>query len=91
MTTITITLEDRLEKWLNEVSAASGQSPEEIIKDTLRRRENLQTFKDLQQRLSPYAERAGITSEEEIFDVVSEERRRRGKSARDGDIASQSA
>ena len=70
MTTLSITLEDQLARWLKARSAESGLSPEELIRDTLRRRQKLDEFKALADQLHQKALSAGYTSEGEIVEAA---------------------
>ena len=71
MTTITITVEDELEAVLKEFAEETGLSPDEAVKDALRRQLRLFRVKKLQKRLSGRAEAAGYTSEDELLDDLS--------------------
>ena len=70
MTTLSIKLEDQLAQWLKTRSAEAGQSPEELIRDTLRRRQKLDEFKALADQIHRKTLSAGYTSEEEIIETV---------------------
>jgi len=70
MTTLSITLEDQLARWLKARSAESGLSPEELIRDTLYRRQRLDKFKALADRLYQKTVSAGYRSEEEIVEAT---------------------
>lgn len=77
MTTVTITLEDDLEEQVKEFSDETGMTFEEGTKEMLRRLADIQKFRDLRNKARPYAERAGIESEGDIFDAVSDWREER--------------
>ena len=71
MTTITITVEDELEAVLNEFAQETGQSPDEAVKDAIRRQLRLFRVGKLQKRLAGRAEAAGYASEEDLLDDLS--------------------
>ncbi len=61
---------------LEEESARSGQDPEilaeELLDQGLSRDENIrEKFKNWREKLRPYANKAGLDTDEKIFDVVS--------------------
>ncbi len=67
MTTLHLTLEDQLADWLKTHSQSLGQSPEDLIRDLLLRRQRLSSFQAVADKLYERSQRAGIKSEEEII------------------------
>lgn len=67
MTTFHLTLEDQLADWLNTHSQSLGQSPEDLIRDLLIRRQKLSSFQAVAEKLHERSQRAGIKNEEEII------------------------
>ncbi|MEX2381228.1 MAG: CopG family transcriptional regulator [Opitutales bacterium] len=71
MTTVTITLEDELERTLKELADASGMTPDEAARDALKRRLSLFRFRKRQTELGGTAERVGFESENQLLDDIS--------------------
>ena len=70
-TSITIRLDDNLEKILSDVCATSGKSRSEIVREALRRQLQVYKFNQLRNRAVKYAEKAGLFTDEDIFKIVS--------------------
>ena len=70
MTTLHLTLEDQLAKWLKAHSKSLGQSPEELIRDLLVRRQKLASFQSVADKLYERSLSKGIKSEEEIIQAT---------------------
>ena len=71
MSTLTITLDERLEADLREVAACAGLHRAEFAREALRRQLALAKLELLQQELAPYARARGWLSEDDIFLDVS--------------------
>ena len=70
-TTVTIRLESALQSRLSRISAATGQSRSEIIRQALERQLALFEFEAARRQTRPFAERAGWLTDEDVFDAVS--------------------
>lgn len=71
MNTITIRLDETLERKLDQASRASGRNRSEIVREALRRQLAIQTFDALRKRAAPFAEAAGYMTDEDVFRDVS--------------------
>ena len=82
MTTLQLQLSDEMVREIDRLAGEAGQEREEFIADALRRRiedaggvyrarMSTRSFEMVRERLRPYAEQAGFTSEEEILDYPS--------------------
>ena len=74
MTTITIQLENELETWVQEQARILGITPEEVVRDTLKRRSLSNAISKWRNIFQPMAEQAGITTEEGVEKLVQEMR-----------------
>lgn len=70
-TAVTIRLDDRLEKMLNEISEKTGRTRSEIVRDALRRQMSLELFEHLRRKTLPFAEARGYLTDEDIFREIS--------------------
>ena len=77
MTTITIQLENELESWVQEQARLLGKTPEEVVRDTLKRRSLSNAISKWRSIFQPMAEQAGITMEEDVTKLVKEMREAR--------------
>ncbi len=79
MTTLQVRLSDEMVQEIDRLASEAGQERDEFIADALRRRiedargvyrarMNARSFEMVRERLRPYAEQAGFTSEEDILD-----------------------
>jgi hypothetical protein len=71
MTTVTITLENELEQWLQAYAQESGLSPDEAVRDFLKRQLAHYRFRKLQHEGEGYARAAGFESEEDLLNDLS--------------------
>lgn len=69
--TVTIRLDEELERRLTRVSRRSGRSRSEIVREGLRRQLARMTFEQLRERLTPFAETQGYLTDEDVFRDVS--------------------
>jgi predicted transcriptional regulator len=69
--TITIRLDEDLEKLLTDVSRESGRSRSEIAREALRRQLSVSQFEILRKRSMPFAEARGFLTDEDVFNEVS--------------------
>lgn len=68
---LTIRLDDELNKLLEKVSQRSGKNKSEIAREALRRQLRLEQFEELRRRVLPFAEARGFLIDEDIFSQVS--------------------
>ncbi len=71
MGTLTIRLDEKLDRELARLAKQTGQSKSEIAREALRRQLPVQRFRSLRQELMPYAEAAGWLTDEDVFRDVS--------------------
>ena len=71
MSTLTITLDERLEADLREVVACTGSRRTDFAREALRRQIVLAKLELLRQELAPYAQACGWTTDEDVFRDVS--------------------
>ena len=69
--TITIRLDEDLDKLLTDVSRESGRSRSEIAREALRRQLSVSQFETLRKRSMPFAEARGYLTDEDVFNEVS--------------------
>lgn len=69
--TITIRLDEGLDKLLTDVSRESGRSRSEIAREALRRQLSVIQFETLRKRSMPFAEARGFLTDEDVFNEVS--------------------
>lgn len=69
--TITIRLDEDLDKLLSDVSRESGRSRSEIAREALRRQLSVSQFETLRKRSMPFAEARGFLTDEDVFNDVS--------------------
>ncbi|OFV91919.1 MAG: CopG family transcriptional regulator [Acidobacteria bacterium RIFCSPLOWO2_02_FULL_61_28] len=66
-TTLTIRLDDELERWLKQLCQQTGRNRSEIVRDALRRQLSLLRFEHLRRRALPFAEARGYLTDEDVF------------------------
>ncbi|MGH8292458.1 MAG: ribbon-helix-helix protein, CopG family [Gammaproteobacteria bacterium] len=71
MSTITIRLDEALERLLARVSRQSGRNRSDVVREALRRQLAIQAFDELRKRTAPFAESAGYLTDEDVFRDVS--------------------
>jgi predicted transcriptional regulator len=69
--TLTIRLDDELERLLSEASQRTGKSKSTIAREALRRQIRLESFEALRWRIMPFAEARGYLTDEDLFSRVS--------------------
>ena len=70
-TSITIRLDEDLEKMLNQVSRRAGRTRSEVVRDALKRQLSLAMFEQLREEVLPFAEARGYLTDEDLFQDVS--------------------
>lgn len=69
--TLTIRLDDQLERELDRACARTGRTRSDLARDALRRQLALIRFERLRKRVLPFAEAQGYLTDEDIFRDVS--------------------
>ena len=70
-TSITIRLDDDLERMLDQVSLRAGRTRSDVIRDALRRQLSILMFQQLRKEALPFAEARGYLTDEDVFRDVS--------------------
>jgi predicted transcriptional regulator len=68
---VTIRLDEDLERMLDQVSERAGRTRSDIIRDALRRQLSILMFEQLRQEILPFAEARGYLTDEDVFQDVS--------------------
>ena len=71
MGTLTIRLDDKLERQLERLARQTGQSKSELARNALKRQLSVQAFRALRRQAMPYAAAAGYLVDEDVFRDVS--------------------
>jgi predicted transcriptional regulator len=71
MTTLTIRLDEELERALDRLARTTGRSKSELAREALKRHLAVARFRELRRRTLPFAEAQGLLTDEEIFKAVS--------------------
>jgi predicted transcriptional regulator len=69
--TLTIRLDDDLDRLLGKASKLSGRNRSEVAREALRRQLRLVQFEALRKRVMPFAEARGYLTDEDVFNTVS--------------------
>jgi predicted transcriptional regulator len=69
--TLTIRLDDELERLLSEASRRTGKCKSTIAREALRRQIRFESFEALRRRIMPFAEARGYLTDEDVFSRVS--------------------
>lgn len=67
MSTLTIRLDEKLERALARLAKRTGRSKSELAREALRRQLAVQRFRELRRQAVPYAEAAGYLTDEDVF------------------------
>jgi predicted transcriptional regulator len=70
-TTLTIRLDEGLDKLLVKAARKSGKNRSEIAREALRRQLRISQFEALRRRIMPFAEARGYLTDEDVFRDVS--------------------
>jgi predicted transcriptional regulator len=70
-TSITIRLDDDLERLLDQVTQRAGRTRSDVIRDALRRQLSILMFEQLRKEVLPFAEARGYLTDEDVFRDVS--------------------
>ena len=71
MTTLTIRLDEKLEKALDRLARTTGRSKSALAREALRRQIAVARFRELRQRTLPFAEAQGLLTDEDVFKALS--------------------
>ena len=71
MTTLTIRLDEKLERALDRLAKSTGRSKSDLAREALRRQVAVARFRELRRRTLPFAEAQGLLTDEEIFKALS--------------------
>ena len=71
MGTLTIRLDDKLERELARLAKRTGRTKSEVAREALRRQLSIQQFRALRREAMPYAAATGYLMDEDVFRDVS--------------------
>ncbi len=71
MGTLTIRLDDQLERALNRLAKTQHRTKSEVARELLRRHVLVRQLDETRNRLRPYAEAAGYLTDEDFFRDIS--------------------
>jgi predicted transcriptional regulator len=69
--TLTIRLDQDLERMLDRLCKRTGQSRSDIVRQAVRREVSLSRFDNLRRRAMPFAEARGFLTDEDVFREIS--------------------
>lgn len=69
--TLTIRVDEKLERELDRLSAETGRTRSDLARDSLRRQLAVLRFNQLRNVVLPFAEARGFLTDEDVFSVVS--------------------
>ncbi len=65
--TLSIRLDDDLDRLLGKASRQAGRNRSEVARDALRRQLRLTQFETIRRRMMPFAEARGFLTDEDVF------------------------
>jgi predicted transcriptional regulator len=71
MGTLTIRLNDELEKDLDELAKAQHRTKSDLEREMLRKRIAVERFRELRRKALPLAEAAGYVTDDDVFHNIS--------------------
>jgi len=71
MATLTIRIDDELDKDLEQLAKAQHRTKSDLAREMLRKRIAVERFRELRRKALPLAEAAGVVSDEDIFRDIS--------------------
>ena len=71
MTTLTIRLDEKLERALERLAKSTGRSKSELAREALKRQIAVARFRELRRRTLPFAEAQGLLTDEDVFKALS--------------------
>jgi predicted transcriptional regulator len=69
--TLTIRIDAKLDKELDRAASDTGRSRGDLVRDALRSQLSLLRFEKLRAKVLPFAEAAGLLTDEDVFRKVS--------------------
>ena len=70
-TSITIRVDEELERLLDQVSRKAGRTRSDVIREALKRQLSIQMFEQLRAEAMPFAEARGYLTDEDVFKDIS--------------------
>lgn len=71
MSTLTIRIPEKLRQELDKLSRDKQQPVSDLVRDSLRQYVAVERFRELRKKTLPFAEAAGLLTDEDVFKVVS--------------------
>ncbi len=71
MTTLTIRIDEKLERALDRLAKTTGRSKSELAREALKRQIAVARFRELRGRTLPFAEAQGLLTDEDVFRALS--------------------
>ncbi len=71
MASLTIRLDDELDRTLTELARAQHRTKSDLVREMLRRQTKLYLFRQARQAIQPKAEAAGYLTDEDVFRDIS--------------------
>jgi predicted transcriptional regulator len=71
MATLTIRLDEKLERALDRLAKSTGRSKSDLAREALKRQVAVARFRELRRRTLPFAEAQGLLTDEDIFKALS--------------------
>jgi predicted transcriptional regulator len=71
MTTLTIRLNPKLDKALDQIAKRTGRTKSDIAREALERQIAVARFRELRRKTLPFAEAQGLLTDEDVFRAVS--------------------
>ena len=71
MTTLTIRLDEKLERALERLAKTTGRSKSELAREAIKRQIAVARFRELRRRTLPFAEAQGLLTDEDVFKALS--------------------
>lgn len=70
-TTLTIRIDDDLERELAQAALAAHRPKGDIVREALRRQLALMRFRSVREKIMPLAEKHGFLTDEDVFKAIS--------------------
>ncbi len=71
MPTLTIRIDDRLDADLSQLADATHRTKSDLAREVLRKQVAILKLRQLREQALPHAERAGIVTDDDVFDRIS--------------------
>jgi predicted transcriptional regulator len=68
---LTIRLDEDLQSLLDRACTMAGRTRSDLAREALKRQLAITTFEQLRQQVMPYAEKAGLLTDEDVFQAIS--------------------